>query len=96
MNISSSAIENGYFLDSYGGHGTKFNENGMPTYSIPFKIENAPENTKSYAVILYDIDAFAATKGFPWIHWVISDLTRAELSANESQTALDFTQGINS
>lgn len=96
MKISSSAIKNGYFLDSYGGHGTAFNETGVPTYSVPFKIEEAPEKTKSFAVVLYDLDAFETTKGFPWIHWVIGNLTRQEILENESQTATDFVQGINS
>lgn len=96
MKVTSSAIENGFFPEIYGGNGTVLNENGVPTYSIPFKIEGAPENTKSYAVVLYDIGAFETTKGFPWIHWVIANLTKEEVMENESQTAKDFVQGVNS
>ena len=46
--------------------------NGMPTYSIPFEIHDAPQGTKSFAVILEDKDAITAS-GFVWIHWLIAD-----------------------
>lgn len=96
MKIVSSGIKDGYFLDCYGGHGTAFNENDMPIYSVPFQIKEAPKETKSFAIVLYDIDAYEVTKGFPWIHWVIANLTREEVLDNESQTATDFIQGVNS
>lgn len=96
MHITSSGIKNGYFLDCYGGHGQSFNENAVPTYSIPFRIEQAPNETESFVVVLYDIDAYEVTRGFPWIHWVVANLTREEILENESQTATDFIQGVNS
>ena len=52
MFVTSSAIQNGAFEDKYGKRGTQFSPNGMPTYSIPFDIHDAPQGTKSFAVVL--------------------------------------------
>ena len=68
----------------------------IPTFSLPFKIENAPENTVSFALVLEDKDAYPVTGGFAWIHWLAANITRNELKDNESQTARDFIQGCNS
>ena len=86
MYISSIGISNGIIEKKYGSHGVQFNENDVPTYSIPFKIENAPDKTVSFAFILEDKDAYPVT-GFIWVHWLGANLTRSELKENESQTA---------
>lgn len=95
MQVISSGIKNGSFEDKYGKRGNQFSPNGMPTYSIPFEIKNAPEGSKSFAVVLEDKDAITAS-GFVWIHWLIADLKRTSIAENESQTATDFVQGANS
>lgn len=95
MYISSIGISNGIIEKKYGSHGVQFNENDVPTYSIPFKIENALDKTVSFAFILEDKDAYPVT-GFIWVHWLGANLTRSELKENESQTAKDFIQGANS
>ena len=95
MKVTSSAIENGHFADKYGKRGDQFSPNGMPTYSIPFEITDAPAGTKSFAVVLEDKDAITAS-GFVWIHWLIADLERTSIKENESQSATDFVQGANS
>ncbi|MFZ7343002.1 YbhB/YbcL family Raf kinase inhibitor-like protein [Avibacterium volantium] len=95
MKVTSQAIEQGVFLDKYGKRGTQFSPNGMPTYSIPFEIEDAPEGTKSFAVVLEDKDAITAS-GFVWIHWLIANLERTSVQENESQSATDYVQGANS
>ena len=94
MFLSSSAIQNGAFEDKYGKRGTQFSPNGMPTYSIPFEIHDAPQGTKSFAVVLEDKDAITAS-GFVWIHWLIADLERTVIQENESQTSTDYVQGAN-
>ena len=94
MFVTSSAIQNGAFEDKYGKRGTQFSPNGMPTYSIPFEIHDAPQGTKSFAVVLEDKDAITAS-GFVWIHWLIADLERTVIQENESQTAIDYVQGAN-
>ncbi|MEG0275145.1 MAG: YbhB/YbcL family Raf kinase inhibitor-like protein [Longicatena sp.] len=96
MNITSTGIINGKIEDMYGKRGTQFNENGMPTYSLPFKIEGAPAETKSFAIVLEDKDAIPVSGGFVWTHWVAANITRIEIMENESQSALDFVQGLNS
>lgn len=53
------------------------------------------KNTVSFAFVLEDKDAYPVT-GFVWIHWVGANLTRMELKENESQTANDFVQDVNS
>lgn len=96
MVVSSTGITNGIIDDKYGKYGTQFNENGMPTYSLPFKIEHAPKDTVSYAIVLEDKDAYPVSGGFSWIHWTAANITRTEIKENESQTATDFVQGVNS
>ena len=96
MIVTSTAIENGIIDNKYGKHGEQFNENGMPTHSIPFKIDNSPEGTVSYAIVLEDKDAYPISGGFSWIHWTAANITRTEIKANESQTVTDFVQGVNS
>lgn len=96
MIVTSTGIVDGVIQEQYGGRGSQFNENGIPTYSLPFKIEKAPEGAVSFAIILEDKDAYPVTGGFVWIHWLAANITRYELKENESQTAHDFLQGCNS
>lgn len=96
MEVTSTGIINGIIDPKYGKYGKDFNEHGMPTYSLPFKIENAPEGTVSYAIMLEDKDAFPINGGFSWVHWTAANITRTEIKENESQSATDFIQGLNS
>lgn len=95
MIVTSTGIINGFISKKYGGYGTQFNENNVPSYSLPFKIENAPENTSSFAFVLEDKDAYPVV-GFTWIHWLGANLKKSEMKENESQTSTDFIQGANS
>lgn len=96
MLVTSTGIINGVIQDQYGGRGTQFNQKGVPTFSLPFKVENTPENTVSLAIVLEDKDAYPVTGGFVWIHWLAANITRFDIKDNESQTATDFIQGRNS
>ena len=96
MIVTSKGIINGQIEDKYGKRGTQFNENGMPTFSLPFSIEGAPQNTVSYAIVLEDKDAIPVSGGFVWIHWIAANIKRTEVLENESQSASDFIQGANS
>lgn len=96
MTISSSGIVNGVIQDKYGKRGTQFTQNGMPNYSLPIKIENAPEGTKTFAIFLEDKDAIPVA-GFSWIHWVAANIKTNELEENASLLRKDeFVQGRNS
>ena len=96
MLVTSKGIANGVIADRFGKHGTQFNTHGMPTYSLPICIEDAPKGTKSFALVLEDKDAFPVSGGFSWIHWTAANITKTELAENESQSATDFVQGTNS
>ena len=50
MNVTSVGIRNGKIEPQYGKRGTQFNENNVPTYSLPFCVENAPEEMVSLAI----------------------------------------------
>lgn len=94
MKVTSSGIVNGVIADKYGKRG-EVNDFGMPLCSLPLKIEDAPENTVSYAIFLEDKDAYPVSGGFSWVHWLACDITKTELLENESQNA-SFKQGANS
>lgn len=96
MIVTSKGIQNGIVDVKYGKYGEQFNENGIPTYSLPFEIKNAPDGTVSYAIVLEDKDAYPVSGGFAWIHWTAANITRTDIKENESQTATDFVQGVNS
>lgn len=95
MKVTSKGIINGIIEDKYGKRG-HVSEDGIPTYSIPISIKDAPKNTKSYALVLEDKDAYPVSGGFVWIHWLAANIQRTEIEENESKTAKDFVQGANS
>ena len=76
MKVTSSGIIDGVIQPQYGGRGTQFNENNIPTYSLPFVVEDAPSGTASIAIVLEDKDAYPVTGGFAWIHWLAANITR--------------------
>lgn len=93
MKITSSGIVDGVIQDVYGKR-SRHIKMGMPTYSLPIKIEEAPKGARSFVIILDDPDAVPPC-GKVWMHWMVADLTRTELKENESQTSYDFVQGVN-
>ncbi|MDT8716839.1 YbhB/YbcL family Raf kinase inhibitor-like protein [Clostridium sp. 19966] len=95
MKITSSGIINGVIEDKYGKRGNKFNSADIPTYSLPIKIENQPEGTVSFAILLEDRDAVPVC-GFSWIHWTAANILESELEENASVTKKNFVQGVNS
>ena len=96
MKVQSNGIKNGRFEEKYGCRGSQFSEAGFDNYSIPFDIIDPPKGTVSYAILLEDKDAVPITKGFSWVHWVACNFTRTSIKENESVSAKDFIQGLNS
>jgi Raf kinase inhibitor-like YbhB/YbcL family protein len=47
-------------------------------------------------LVLEDKDAYGPSGGFSWIHWTAANIVKTEIKENESQTARDFVQGVNS
>ncbi|MCQ2070006.1 MAG: YbhB/YbcL family Raf kinase inhibitor-like protein [archaeon] len=95
MDITSSAIVNGFIADKYGSKGTEFGPDGMPVLSFPLKIEGAPAGTASFAVVFDDPDAVPPC-GFKWVHWLVAGLRRTELAEDSSRNDTDYVQGANS
>jgi Raf kinase inhibitor-like YbhB/YbcL family protein len=95
MFIESTAVVDGRIADRFGCRGTQFTPGGMPSYSIPFDILDAPKGTVSFAVVFDDYDAVPVS-GFAWVHWLVADLKRTSVKENESITADDYVQGVNS
>lgn len=94
MIVTSSGIKDGYWEKKYGKYGYDF-ISGTPSLSVPFRIQNSPKETKSFAVILKDDDAVAVA-GHSWIHWLIANLKKENILPDESRTSQDFIQGCNS
>lgn len=95
MTVTSSGIKGGVIELKYGKHGAHFLK-GMPDYSLPLEIHNAPEGTRSFAIFLEDKDAIPVSR-FSWIHWVVANLTVPSLEENASASPRGrFVQGVNS
>lgn len=95
MRVVSEAMNGGKIPDRFGKRGSQIDEAGIPTCSIPVEISEAPEKTVSFALILEDKDAVPVC-GFTWIHWIAANITRKVLKENDSLTADDYVQGVNS
>lgn len=98
MTVISSAVgEDGFIADMYGYNDTERLDNaGMPVYSIPFEIQNAPEGTVSFALMMEDKDAFPVSQGFSWIHWTAANIKDTVIPAGAGSKNADFVQGVNS
>ena len=93
MKISSDGIKNGEILDRFGKRG-KEKKFGMPTLSLPIKIEEYTKNTKCFALIFDDPDSINVC-GYVWIHW-IAIFTKNILKEGDSLNTFDLIQGLNS
>lgn len=98
MTVVSSAVgEDGFIADMYGYNDKeRLDEAGMPVYSIPFEIRNAPEGTVSFALMMEDKDAFPVSQGFSWIHWTAANIKDTVIPAGAGSRDADFVQGVNS
>jgi len=94
MTVSSDGIRDGIIDKRFGIFGSD-NVAGIPMRSLPFKIDNAPENAKTFALTLFDYDAIPVT-GFCWIHWIAANIRTTTMPENASADAADFVQGVNS
>lgn len=90
--VSSDGIVDGKYLDKYGKRGVK-NKFGMPILSPAIKIENPPEGTVCFAMIMEDEDAIPVC-GYSFIHWLATDFTETYLPEGISGQNL-FPEGNN-
>lgn len=96
MKIDSNNIQDNYFSDNIGKHGTEFLQDKKPTRSFHLAWEGLPKATKSLAIIFEDEDAIPVC-GFSWIHWTVANIDPAlkELPENASQD-MDLLEGVTS
>lgn len=95
MTVTSAGIADGAIGLPYGKHGSHFLK-GMPDFSFPLEIHNAPAATKAFALFLEDRDAIPVCR-FSWIHWTAANFTEPRLEENASANAKGrFVQGVNS
>ena len=95
MKVMSEAMNGGVIPYKYGKRGKDMNGYGVPSRSIPITIEEAPEGTVTFALVMEDKDAVPVC-GFSWIHWIAADITKNVIKENDSVGATDYVQGINS
>jgi Raf kinase inhibitor-like YbhB/YbcL family protein len=67
MNLQSTVFENGGTIPQKYGYKNK-------NLSIPLKISEIPDNTKSLALIMDDPDAMGVV-GKVWVHWVLWNIS---------------------
>ncbi|MDR3074727.1 MAG: YbhB/YbcL family Raf kinase inhibitor-like protein [Candidatus Methanoplasma sp.] len=95
MKVESKGITGGKIADRFGSKGSQFTPGGMPSYSLPISIIDPPSDAVSFALVMVDYDAVPVC-GFTWIHWLVADMRRLSLDENESVSAKDIKQGVNS
>lgn len=84
LKITSPEFENmGYIPKRYTCDG----ENISP----PLHISNAPEETKSFVLIVDDPDAINMT----WDHWIVFNIDKDTKRINEGEVPKSATQGLN-
>jgi hypothetical protein len=89
MILTSSVFENGGTIPQKYGYKNK-------NLSIPLKISEIPEGTKSLALIMDDPDAMGAV-GKVWVHWVLwnispntKEITENSIPENSIEGKTDF------
>ena len=60
-----------------------------PVVSFPFIIEEAPENTKTFAWTFVDYDSIPVC-GFTFIHWVVANVPASKLAKKLFLLLLDI------
>ncbi len=95
MKIISEAFENGFIKEKYG---KKSNDSiqGVPQLSFPISWIEAPEETKSFAIVFIDYDNVIG-EGIIWVHWLAANIsaTKTQLEEDASKTDKSFIQGKN-
>ncbi|WP_125588742.1 YbhB/YbcL family Raf kinase inhibitor-like protein [Companilactobacillus jidongensis] len=87
-------LENSYLPDKY----TKYSNqklSGQPIVSFPMRLSDIPVNTKCLVISLIDYDAIPRT-GFPFIHWLITDVPTMDIIPEDFSRCYDGPQGKNS
>ena len=87
LKVFSDAFENGRIKDQYGKMSSDVIE-GVPQLSFPIKWEDAPEGTKSFAVVFIDYDN-AIGEGIIWVHWLAANIPASATGLEEDAARTD-------
>lgn len=85
MILESPAFENGGIIPKKYGYKNK-------NLSIPLKISEIPEGTKSLALIMDDPDAMGVV-GKIWVHWVLWNISPNTKEIPENSISIDSVEG---
>ena len=85
MILTSPAFENGGTIPQKYG----YKNNNL---SLPLKISEIPEGTKSLALIMDDPDAMGAV-GKVWVHWVLWNISPNTKEIIENSIPIDSVEG---
>ncbi|MDR1043482.1 MAG: YbhB/YbcL family Raf kinase inhibitor-like protein [Clostridiales Family XIII bacterium] len=87
MKVTSSGVKGGWFDSAYCYRDAKGN---AKTRSMPLSVKDAPEDTKYYAVYMYDKSAN------DFVHWLAANYKSKSFPANASKNkAKNMVQGRN-
>ena len=85
MILESPAFKNGRTIPQKYGFKNK-------NLSIPLKISEVPDNTKSLALIMDDPDAMGVV-GKVWVHWVLWNISSNTKEIPENSIPIDSVEG---
>jgi len=85
MNLESPAFENGGTIPQKYGYKNK-------NLSIPLKISEIPEETKSLVLIMDDPDAMSVV-GKVWIHWILWNISPDTKEIPENSIPINSIEG---
>lgn len=99
MKIKVLNLSEGYLADDYSKYAKQeLKREGVPFVSFPIEFTDLPNNTKSIALTFIDYDSVPVC-GFPWIHWLASDISPKKNILEENSSDInndEFIQGCNS
>lgn len=91
--VYSDAFKDGKIADKYGAK-SGISEEGIPQISFPLSWEDAPEGTKSFAIVFIDYDNCIG-EGLIWLHWLAANIPASATELKEDAARCDhsFIQG---
>ena len=96
MKIDVTLDNNNFIPDKYAKFAPdQYRRNDTPIVNFPIKVNEAPEGTKSLAVVFIDYDSVPVA-GFVWIHWLAANLPVADIPEDITHSNVSYVPGTNS
>ncbi len=95
LKVFSDAFVNGWIQDKYGKKSPDCVQ-GVPQLSFPIRWEDAPAQTKSFALVFIDYDNVIG-EGIIWVHWLAANIPASvsEIREDAARTDRSLIQGKN-